>query len=711
MGKLSDISKSLGSLLSGYRSQQELNTNFDNISDVFEDRVLWRDNPAGNANQMENELDMNSNKIINLGAPVASNDAARLIDITSQLELSAGAASIGSLTGQSGNPVVVNGTEDGLVAGDAFDSCRVVASTTAMKALTGYDDGDAVIVGSSTSAARLFVMDTDAASAFADADTLAQFRPDDALLTDGYTGRQRWVQIPITADVPPPANIDPNTNAINLAVYGVTDGDVLWNGDATDTSMPFVQALADMAASGMNTVYIPPGTYSITSTGGTSTLEFAADTTVFVKGAGIDSTIIQVPDGTTENLGTVMTFNCTDGGGISDLTIEATGDRLSSANTNDRAVYFDTNTSTDNVKNVVVENIKLKRERGTGIQIKHPINCIVRNIICEDVNQGSIYLQGTESGTPTVNGSNNLIEGVRETFSATYSPTTANIAVCIKVGNDLPNTTVRNVNINDAADPITAGLSGASATLITSNSAFTTYDNFNIDFDGGTASCTIIAAQLGTGADNSTVQNMKITNVETASGAINNGGDNVLIRNCKIDTGGAGTCIVASAASTANDGVYVDVDADDLTTSGTKISYSASAGDQPDYGAIGASASTGRPMFVEGLYELVDSSVLTGTGVTSVAHNAGRVPDLYTISLVCAVADNGYSPGDEVPMGGSQLVTALTAQGNVFIDANNFGITSTTAFELEPKGGGAPTPLGASDWKLRLRSWCFATSN
>ena len=57
---------SLTSLLGGLFSRSALNTNFTKIANEFQNKVLYRDNPAGEPNQMENELDMNNNQIINL---------------------------------------------------------------------------------------------------------------------------------------------------------------------------------------------------------------------------------------------------------------------------------------------------------------------------------------------------------------------------------------------------------------------------------------------------------------------------------------------------------------------------------------------------------------------------------------------------------------------------------------------------------------------
>lgn len=65
---------------SGY-ALSTVNNNFESIETELNDKVLYRDNPSGEPNQMENILDMNGFPVINLGAPIGPNDAARLSDI------------------------------------------------------------------------------------------------------------------------------------------------------------------------------------------------------------------------------------------------------------------------------------------------------------------------------------------------------------------------------------------------------------------------------------------------------------------------------------------------------------------------------------------------------------------------------------------------------------------------------------------------------
>lgn len=57
----------LPTISSGYATTTQLNNAFDAIETELQNKVLYRNNPAGEPNVMEQDLDMNSNKIINVG--------------------------------------------------------------------------------------------------------------------------------------------------------------------------------------------------------------------------------------------------------------------------------------------------------------------------------------------------------------------------------------------------------------------------------------------------------------------------------------------------------------------------------------------------------------------------------------------------------------------------------------------------------------------
>jgi len=57
----------LPSIASGYATVTQLNTALDQIEAEFNNKVLYRNNPTGEPNQLENDLDMNSKNINNIG--------------------------------------------------------------------------------------------------------------------------------------------------------------------------------------------------------------------------------------------------------------------------------------------------------------------------------------------------------------------------------------------------------------------------------------------------------------------------------------------------------------------------------------------------------------------------------------------------------------------------------------------------------------------
>ena len=68
-------------IASQFASQEALNARFQQVEDELNNKVLYRTETNGEPNEMLAELDMNTNKIINLGEPVNPNDAARLQDL------------------------------------------------------------------------------------------------------------------------------------------------------------------------------------------------------------------------------------------------------------------------------------------------------------------------------------------------------------------------------------------------------------------------------------------------------------------------------------------------------------------------------------------------------------------------------------------------------------------------------------------------------
>ena len=57
----------IDNITAGYASTASLNATFNTLEDHFNNQVLYRNNPSGEPNQMENNLDMNNYNLLNVG--------------------------------------------------------------------------------------------------------------------------------------------------------------------------------------------------------------------------------------------------------------------------------------------------------------------------------------------------------------------------------------------------------------------------------------------------------------------------------------------------------------------------------------------------------------------------------------------------------------------------------------------------------------------
>lgn len=70
----------LNEIKGGFNLSQ-INANFDKIETNLNEKVLYRDNPVGEPNQMKTDLDMNQKRIYNLPEPLLDHEPARKIDL------------------------------------------------------------------------------------------------------------------------------------------------------------------------------------------------------------------------------------------------------------------------------------------------------------------------------------------------------------------------------------------------------------------------------------------------------------------------------------------------------------------------------------------------------------------------------------------------------------------------------------------------------
>ena len=75
----------LSDITAGYASAAALNASFNAIEDEFNNNVLYRNNPSGEPNQMENDLDLNGNDILNAGDIDVTNFTVNGVDYIAQM--------------------------------------------------------------------------------------------------------------------------------------------------------------------------------------------------------------------------------------------------------------------------------------------------------------------------------------------------------------------------------------------------------------------------------------------------------------------------------------------------------------------------------------------------------------------------------------------------------------------------------------------------
>lgn len=75
----------LSDITAGYASVSALNASFNAIEDEFNNNVLYRNNPSGEPNQMENDLDLNGNDILNAGGLSATSLTVNGVDYLAQM--------------------------------------------------------------------------------------------------------------------------------------------------------------------------------------------------------------------------------------------------------------------------------------------------------------------------------------------------------------------------------------------------------------------------------------------------------------------------------------------------------------------------------------------------------------------------------------------------------------------------------------------------
>jgi len=138
----------LSSILASFGSIAKLNSNFQAIATAFEN-TLSRDGTSPNS--MNAALDMNSQRIMNLPAPVDQSDAVRYVDI--QNGLVSGSFAIPALTGNSGKFL----TNDGTVVSWAATTTSLTPTYTTLTVTGATSLNTATLTGNLTVGGSLSV--------------------------------------------------------------------------------------------------------------------------------------------------------------------------------------------------------------------------------------------------------------------------------------------------------------------------------------------------------------------------------------------------------------------------------------------------------------------------------------------------------------------------------------------------------------------------
>lgn len=76
----------LSTISSGY-NLSKINENFQKVEDALNNEVLYRDNPVGENNALQTDVDANNKRILNLPDPISANEPARKQDLDVVLPL------------------------------------------------------------------------------------------------------------------------------------------------------------------------------------------------------------------------------------------------------------------------------------------------------------------------------------------------------------------------------------------------------------------------------------------------------------------------------------------------------------------------------------------------------------------------------------------------------------------------------------------------
>ena len=166
----------LPTIASGYASITQLNSAFDSIEQEFNNKVLYRDNPTGEANQMEVSIDMNNNSITNVDGISTETITVDGIDLTAQITASqaSSAAAAASATAAANSASSASGSASTATTGASTATTQASnASTSASSAATSATNAATSATAAQLAETNAETAETNAASSASSASTSA----------------------------------------------------------------------------------------------------------------------------------------------------------------------------------------------------------------------------------------------------------------------------------------------------------------------------------------------------------------------------------------------------------------------------------------------------------------------------------------------------------------------------------------------------------
>src|SRR5258708_10235997 len=135
----------------------QINSNFSTIQTAF-DNTLSRDGTS--PNQMGTNLDMNSNRVINLAAPVSNNDAARLVDIGTAAIASTTATAAAAAASASATASAASATSAASSSTTAGTSSTNAATSATNASTSATNAAASAVTAANTVGGNLYQFDT-----------------------------------------------------------------------------------------------------------------------------------------------------------------------------------------------------------------------------------------------------------------------------------------------------------------------------------------------------------------------------------------------------------------------------------------------------------------------------------------------------------------------------------------------------------------------